>query len=474
MIVLNSSIEESLLQGITFVGDAIWSYVMVAVLLGCAIWFTIRTRGAQFRMLKESVRLLGDTATTRDKSGKHVSSFQAFAVSIASRVGTGNLAGVATAIAMGGPGSIFWMWLIALFGAATSFVESTLAQLFKKPAEDSFIGGPAYYIVKGLKSRWMAALFAVLISITFGFSYNSIQSNTICDAMNVAFGIDKTVMGIVLTVMALAIVFGGIQRIARFSSIFVPLMAVGYLILAIYIICCHIGMLPQVLRLIINNAFGFDQAVGGGVGAAMSYGIKRGLFSNEAGEGSTPNIAATASVSHPVKQGIVQALGVFTDTLVVCSCTAFIILFSGVDWSSGLNGVALTQAALVSEVGPVGAVFIAVAIFMFAFSSIIGNYYSGEANIRYLTDSKAVLFVFRLLSAGVVVMLGAISGLNLLWALCDICMALLTAVNLIAIVQLGKYAYRLLDDYLAQRRAGVSNPEFHRGSMPELDLDSWE
>ncbi|MBQ2215504.1 MAG: alanine:cation symporter family protein, partial [Prevotella sp.] len=367
---------------ITEVNDFLWTYILIAVLVGCGLWFTWRTRFVQFRMLKEMIRLLGDSSV-KHPGHKHISSFQAFAVSVATRVGTGNLAGVATAIAIGGPGAVFWMWIIALIGSATAFVESTLAQLFKLRHKDSFIGGPAYYIQKGMHNRWMSALFAILITITFGLSYNSIQSNTICQAMNEAFGWNQVLTGIVLVMMSLAIVFGGIQRIAKVSSVIVPVMAIGYFILAFVIVLMNIHLMPHVFKVIISNAFGLEQITGGGLGATMMNGIKRGLFSNEAGEGSAPNVAATASVSHPVKQGLIQALGVFTDTLLVCSCTAFIILISGLYAHPELNGIALTQSALQSEIGSSGPIFIAIAIFLFAFSSIIGNYYYGEANIRF-------------------------------------------------------------------------------------------
>lgn len=331
---------------ITSISDALWAYLLIAVLLGTAVWFTIKTKGVQFRMIKEMFRLLGDSNSRHDKGGKHVSSFQSFAVSVATRVGTGNLAGVATAIAIGGPGAVFWMWLVALLDSSTAFVESTLAQLFKKKSRDSFIGGPAYYILQGLKKPWLSSLFAVLISLTFGLSYNSIQSNTVCSAFNVAFGFDPKIVGIFLAVISLAVVFGGIQRIAKVSSVIVPIMAIGYLILALYVIVIRIDMLPKVFALIFENAFGIRQIAGGGIGATIMNGVKRGLFSNEAGEGSAPNVAATASTSHPVKQGLIQALGVFTDTLLVCSCTAFIILFSGLDTTSGLNGIALTLSLI--------------------------------------------------------------------------------------------------------------------------------
>ena len=279
----------------------------------------------------------------RGETSKHISSFQAFAVSVATRVGTGNLAGVASAIAIGGPGAVFWMWLIALIGSATAFVESTLAQLYKQKHKDSFIGGPAYYIQKGLKQRWMAITFAILITCQFGLSNNSIQANTICGAMQEAFGWSPLWVGLFLAILALFIVFGGIQRIAQVSAVLVPVMAVGYLLLAIVIIIMNIGLIPYVFKIIVEDAFGIQQIAGGGIGATIINGVKRGLFSNEAGEGSAPNVAATATVTHPVKQGLIQALGVFTDTLLVCSCTAFIILISGLYKVPELNGIALTQ-----------------------------------------------------------------------------------------------------------------------------------
>ena len=451
--------------------DFLWTYILIAVLIGCALWFTLRSKGVQFRMLGEMFRLLGES-TDRHDGKKHISSFQAFAVSVATRVGTGNLAGVATAIAVGGPGAVFWMWLIALLGSASAFVESTLAQLFKQRDKQSFIGGPAYYILKGLKKPWLAALFAILISVTFGLSYNSIQSNTICNAFS-AFGVDSLTIGLILAALSLVVIFGGIHRIAKVSSVIVPIMALGYLLLALFVIVRHIDLIPQVCRIIFQDAFGIRQIAGGGFGATLMNGIKRGLFSNEAGEGSAPNVAATASTSHPVKQGLIQALGVFTDTLVVCSCTAFIILFSGAYTEGGLNGIALTQAALESEVGRFGSIFVAAAILLFAYSSIIGNYYYGAANIRFLTNKKWVLTLYRILSGGVMVLFGALASLDLVWNLGDLCMALLTACNLYAIARLGKYAFRLLDDYRAQRKAG-RNPVFRRSTTPELDLDCWE
>lgn len=471
---------------ITQINDAVWGYVLIAALVGCGVWFTIKTRFVQFRMVGEMIRLLTDSAvdTVGDQvknqgaegKRKHISSFQAFAVSVATRVGTGNLAGVASAIAIGGPGAVFWMWIIALIGSATAFVESTLAQLFKQKHKDSFIGGPAYYIQRGLHQRWMAVTFAVLITLQFGLSNNSVQANTICGAMNEAFGWNPAWVGAGLAAIGLFIVFGGIQRIAHVSAVLVPVMAIGYVLVAIVVIVTNIELIPHVFKVIITDAFGIHQVTGGSVGAMIMIGVKRGLFSNEAGEGSAPNVAATAAVSHPVKQGLIQSLGVFTDTLLVCSCTAFIILISGLYQVPGLNGIALTQSALQSEVGAVGPIFVAIAIFMFAFSSIIGNYYYGEANIRFITSNGQVMTVYRICSAGVMVIFGAVASFELVWNIIDFFMAFLTACNLIAIVLLGRYVFRLLDDYRQQKRAGIKEPTFHRSQFPELEneLECWE
>jgi AGCS family alanine or glycine:cation symporter len=471
---------------ITTVNDAVWGYVLIFALVGCGLWFTIKTRFVQFRMVGEMFRLLTDSAfdTVEEQvqgqreryKRKRISSFQAFAVSVATRVGTGNLAGVASAIAVGGPGAVFWMWVIALIGSATAFVESTLAQLFKQKHKDSFIGGPAYYIQRGLHQRWMAVTFAVLITCQFGLSNNSIQANTICGAMQEAFGWSPLWVGMALAALGLIIVFGGIQRIAFVCAILVPLMAFGYMVLAIVVIIMNIGLIPHVFKLIMLDAFGIEKVVGGTIGATIMYGVKRGLFSNEAGEGSAPNVAATAAVSHPVKQGLIQALGVFTDTLLVCSCTAFIILISGLYHVPELNGIALTQSALQSEVGSTGPIFIALAIFMFAFSSIIGNYYYGEANIRFITPNTKVMTAYRICSAGVMVMFGALASFELVWNIVDFFMAFLTACNLVAIVLLGRYAFRLLDDYRQQKRQGIKEPTFHRSQLPELEseLECWE
>ena len=465
---------ETITQWITSINDVLWTYILVIMLLGCAVWFTIKTRFVQFRMFKEMVRLLGDSTNKAEGKEHHISSFQAFAVSLASRVGTGNLAGVATAITVGGPGAVFWMWLIALLGSSSAFIESTLAQLYKVQGKTSYIGGPAYYMKKGLKQPWMGVLFAILIIFTFAFAFNTVQSNTICAAFEQAFQFDHVTMGIILTVLTLMIIFGGIQRIAKVSSIIVPVMALGYILLAFVIVGMNITHLPDVIKLIVSSAFGWEQALGGGIGVALMQGIKRGLFSNEAGMGSAPNVAATADVSHPVKQGLIQTLGVFSDTLVICTCTAFIILFSGVPLGGEANGVQLTQMALDNEIGSGGSIYVAVAILFFAFSSIIGNYYYGEANLRYITHNKVVMTIFRLMT-GAMVMFGALASLDLAWSLADVCMGLMTICNLIAIVLLGKYAFRLLEDYLEQKRRGIKDPVFTKDKMKDIeqDIECW-
>ena len=465
---------EMLTQWINSINDVLWSYILIIMLLGCALWFTFKTKFVQFRMLKEMIRLLGDSTGKSEGKEHHISSFQAFAVSLASRVGTGNLAGVATAITIGGPGAVFWMWIIALLGASSAFVESTLAQLYKVHGKTSYIGGPAYYMKNGLKQPWMGILFSLLIIFTFAFAFNTVQSNTICAAFEKAFQMDHTLMGSILTILTLMVIFGGVQRIAKVSGIIVPVMALGYILLALVIVGMNITHLPDVMMLIVRSAFGWEQALGGGIGMTLMQGIKRGLFSNEAGMGSAPNVAASADVTHPVKQGLIQTLGVFTDTLIICSCTAFIILFSGAYQNGESNGIQLTQMALDNEIGSGGSTFVAIAILFFAFSSIIGNYFYGEANLRHLTENKKIVVLFRIMTGGMV-MFGALASLDLAWSLADVCMALMTICNLIAITLLGKYAFRLLEDYREQKRHGIKDPVFTKDKMKDIqqDIECW-
>lgn len=455
-----------------YINDFLWTYVLVAVLLGAGLYFTIRLRGVQFGMIGEMCRLLIKSGgkydasnSRREAPGRRISSFQAFAVSLASRVGTGNIAGVAIAIALGGPGAVFWMWVVAFLGSANAFVESTLAQLFKVRGEHSFRGGPAYYIQKGIGKRWYARTFAILITVTFALAFNSVQSNTIAIALENSFGIEKIATGGALTALTLIVIWGGIQRIAKLNEVIVPVMAVFYLLLAFYVIIVRIGYFPHVMQLIVENAFGINQIAGGGIGMAMIMGVKRGLFSNEAGEGSTPNAAATADVSHPVKQGLIQTLGVYTDTLLVCTATAFIILCSGV-FDSGLTGIELTQAALSNEVGDSATIFVAIAIVLFGFTSIVANYYYGETNTDFIGRFKGSHTILRLLSAAMVA-IGSVASLNLVWTLADITMALMTLCNIVAILLLGRYAAICLRDYRTQRRQGI-DPVYHKETIPEI------
>jgi AGCS family alanine or glycine:cation symporter len=451
----------------------LWTYINIALLVGCAVYFTVRTGGVQFRLFGEMVRMMVRPERKEEEGYKHISSFQAFVVALASRIGTGNLAGVATAISVGGPGSIFWMWVMALLGSATAYVESTLAQLYKRRGKTSFFGGPAYYMKYGLGRPGMGVLFSILIIVTFGWTNNAAQSNTIALACEQAFGIPVGVMGAALTVLSLAVVFGGIHRIAKVSSAVVPIMAVLYLLLAVGIIVMRFDRIPMVFRMIVENAFGVGQFAGGALGTIVIMGVKRGLFSNEAGEGSAPNAAATASVTHPVKQGLVQALGVYTDTLVVCSCTAFIILCSGVDYTAS-NGIQLTQNAMEAEIGALGNPFIAVAIWLFAYSSIIANCYYGESNLLYFTQSRKALTAYRLISCGCV-MAGTLMSLELTWSLIDLCMALITICNLTAIIWLFPKVRFLTQDYLAQKKA-LRDPTFHKSQMPDIaeQLEGWD
>ena len=455
----------------TAVSDWLWTYVVITMLVGCAIYFTWNLRAVQFTMLPTMIRNLFKTDQAFESIGKHkISSFQAFAISLSSRVGTGNLAGVASAIFVGGPGAVFWMWIMALLGAATAFMEATLAQLFKRKGKVSFFGGPAYYMKYGLKRPWMGILFASLIIYGFGLANQLVQSNTLCDALSNSFHIPMKYVALGLALMTLVIIFGGIQRIARFCAMVVPFMAFGYILLALYILIVNYAQIPAMLGLIVENAFGFEQAAGGAVGIAVMQGVKRGLFSNEAGEGSAPNAAATATIAHPVTQGLLQSLGVFTDTLLICTCTAFIILLSGL-YDCGDDGIILTGHAMEHHLGCFGGWFLLAAIFLFAYSTIIANYFYGETNIRYISDKPWAITLFRLLS-GVVVLLGGFMTLQEAWSIVDLAMALMTITNLIAVLLLSRYAFRLLKDFREQRKQG-KEPVFNPDLFPEADLEGW-
>ncbi len=458
---------------VSFLNDLIWGSVLVYLLVAVGLYFTIRLKFIQFRHFAHTFSVMRNSRKT---SKEGISSFQALTVSLAARVGTGNLAGVAVAITLGGPGAIFWMWLIALLGMATSFAESTLAQMYKtKDDEGKYRGGPAYYMKTGLGMGWMGVLFSIFLIISFGLAFNAVQANSIAQAMNVAFGVPPWLVGITLVVLTGVIIFGGLRSIARFAEIVVPVMAVAYLLVAAVVVVMNITEIPSVLAYIVKSALGLEQAAGGAVGygiaQAMVQGIKRGLFSNEAGMGSAPNAAATATPhpNHPASQGYVQMLGVFIDTIIICTATASIILLSGeFDPASGVTGIELTQNAISSQVGGWGSTFIAIAIFFFAFTSIVANYSYAETNLVYLEQNHMKgLVILRIVVLGMV-MAGSIGELPLFWAIADVSMGLMALVNLVAILLLSKIVIKLAKDYNMQLDAGES-PTFHREKYPELE-----
>ncbi|WP_400245235.1 alanine/glycine:cation symporter family protein [Niallia sp. JL1B1071] len=461
---------------VDFLNNILWSYVVIYGLIGIGIYFTYKTGFIQFRYIKEMIRVIFEKTPANEAGEKSISAFKSFCIGSATRIGTGNLAGVAVAITVGGPGAVFWMWLVALLGGATSFVESTLAQVYKakdpeKPG--TFRGGPAYYITKGLNKKWLGIIFAVLIAFTFGLIFNSVQSNTISAAFETAFGFNTAITGIVLAAVTGLIIFGGVHRIANFSSVIVPIMAVCYIAVALFVIITNITHLPAVLSLIVKNAFGFEQAIGGGIGVAIMQGVRRGLFSNEAGMGSAPNAAATAHVSHPAKQGFIQTLGVYVDTIIVCTATAFVILVSTDIFNAGqYEGINLLQASLSAQVGSWANIFIAVSILLFAFSSIVGSYYYGETNIQFITKNKAVLNIFRFATIAFVI-IGAVAKLGMVWNLADLFMAIMTVINLIAIFALSKVAFKVLKDYEVKRKQGL-DPTFNPKELGIENTECWE
>ena len=465
---------ETLNNWVISANDWIWTYLLIILLILIGLYFTFKSRFVQFRYFGEMFRLLGQ-GVSNGKGKNSVSSFQAFCIATASRVGTGNLAGVATAVALGGSGAVFWMWVLALIGSASAFVESTLAQIYKEKGERSFIGGPAFYIGKGLKKKGLALLFAFIIIITFGLVFNSVQANTIAIAFHEIYGTGQLGPAIILTFFTLITIFGGIHRIARVAGIIVPFMAIAYILVALFILFNHMTAIPALIGHIFSNAFGIEQVVGGGLGATIMQGVRRGLFSNEAGMGSAPNAAATATVSHPVKQGLIQALSVFTDTIVICSCTAFIILLSDLPLDGTLKGIQLTQAAVGHEIGPFGAQFIAFCILLFAFSSIVGNYSYCETNLFFISRHPAGLQIYRIAVVGLV-FFGSVAGLDIVWNLADLFMALMTLINLIALIFLGHLALKALKNYNDQKRRGIKSPVFKASDIPEIEdqLSEWK
>ncbi|MBJ7986781.1 MULTISPECIES: alanine/glycine:cation symporter family protein [Bacillus] len=453
--------------------NILWSYILIAMLIGFGLYFSFKLKFVQITHFGEMVSLISKGFNRKEKKKDSVSPFQAFCLSAAARIGIGNLAGVALAISMGGPGAIFWMWFIAILGAATSFVECTLAQIYKVKDGSRFRGGPAYYMEKGLNKRWMGIWFSLLITVAYGLIFNSVQANTVTIAFENAFGLERTIVGAVLALLVAVIIFGGIKSISRITEMIVPPMAIVYIGVAIFVVIKNFNMLPSIFLEIFNGAFGLDQAIAGGIGAAIKFGIQRGLFATEAGMGSSPNAAATSDVSHPVKQGLVQALGVFVDTFLVCTSTAFIVLCSGLYKGSNLEGIELTQQALSSQIGPWASTFLAIIIFLFAFSSLLGNYYYGETNIAFIKESKTWLLIYRVAVVGMV-FFGSIAALQTVWSLADFFMGLMVFTNLIAISFLSKFAYAALVDYIKQKKQG-KDPVFLASSIPGLkNTECWD
>lgn len=456
--------------------DLIWSQYLIGLLLTVGIFFTISSKFVQLRMLPEMFRALVEKPETLKNGEKGISPFQAFAISAGSRVGTGNIAGVATAIVLGGPGAVFWMWIIAFIGAASAFIEATLAQVYKvHDKEGGFRGGPAYYITKGLNQKWLGITFAVLITVTFAFVFNTVQSNTIAESLRTQYHISPVITGIILAVITAIIIFGGVRSIATLSSLIVPIMAIVYIGIVLVILLMNFDQIIPMIGTIIKSAFGMEQVAGGAVGTAILQGVKRGLFSNEAGMGSAPNAAATAAVPHPVKQGLLQSLGVFFDTMLVCTATAImILLYSGLKFGEKApQGVEVTQSALNEHLGSPGGIFLTVAITLFAFSSVVGNYYYGQSNIEFLSKNKAILFIFRCLVV-VLVFIGAVVKTETVWSTADLFMGLMAIVNLVSIIGLSNIAFAVMKDYIQQKRAGLK-PVFKPENL-EINLfgiESW-
>ena len=450
---------------LTKLNDFMYTYVLIIMLVGVGVYFTIRTKGVQFRLLKDGIKAMLEKSDESKEGEKKVSSFQALMISTASRVGTGNIAGIATAIATGGPGAVFWMWIMALIGGASAFIESTLAQVYKVKEKGQFRGGPSYYMEKALGKRWLGILFSILLIICFAYGFNGLQSYNISSTLEYYINdysntMYPMIVGIILAVLTGLVIWGGAHRIGFISSVMVPIMAAIYILMGLVTMIMNITELPDIFALIIKNAFDFKAMAGGFAGSAVVIGIKRGLFSNEAGMGSAPNASASADVEHPVKQGLVQIISVFIDTILICSSTAMMLLISGVE---GKTNIQFVQAAISKNVGEWGIHFISISIFAFAFSSVIGNYFYAESNILFIKNSKVLLNVFRC-TCLVAVFLGAQANLELVWNIADISMGFMAIVNIISIFLLGKIAFKTLDNYEKQKKQG-KNPVFYEDEI---------
>jgi AGCS family alanine or glycine:cation symporter len=477
---------------IATISSWIWGWPFIGFCLATGLYFSFRTRFLQMRYLKSMVALL----FRRNSSGAGISSFQAFMLALSGRVGTGNIAGVATAIALGGPGAVFWMWIIAFFGAGTAYIEASLGQVYKEKIDGNYRGGPAYYISKGLGVKWYATAFAVIAVISLGIFMPGVQANAICSAFDTAFDMDKRLTaGIIIFLLSL-IIFGGVKRIAKVAEIVTPFMALCYILVALIILVLNYHRIPAMFLLIIKSALGIHPALSGIIGAAISMGVKRGLFSNEAGQGTAPHAAAAAVVSHPVEQGLVQAFSVYIDTLLVCSATAFIILVTGmyrvydsvamvnvvVDGAglpAGINeyGPIYTQMAIDAYIPDFGSAFVALALFFFAFTTIISYYFQAETNVYFLFRKyKTIFYAVNILRLGMlcVTFFTAINTMTLAWDMADIGVGMMAWFNLIAILFLQKIAFKVLNNYEKQLKAGVKKPSFHPEKLNIKNAEEWE
>lgn len=456
------------------IGDLTWGWALIPFLVVIGIFFTVVTGFVQLRFFLRMFRVLSSKNQSGDPNA--ISAREALLLSVGGRVGGGNIAGVAVAITLGGPGAVFWMWAVALVGMATSLIECSLAQLYKRSTGDgTYRGGPARTIIHGLGAdyRWLAVLYALCLMASFAFGFNAFQGNTVAGAAEESLGIGRLWTGIGLTVLTGLIVFGGIHRIAKAADVIVPIMAVGYIGMALVIILLNITEVPGVIYSIVLNAFGLEEVVGGGMGAALAQGLRRGLFSNEAGLGSAPNVAATAEVRHPISQGITQSFSVFIDTMIICTCTALIILLGDVyvPGAEGVDGVVLTQQSLASHLGGWTSYFLTGAVLLFAFSSIIYNYYLGENALSSMTSSTMALHVLRVAVMGVVFLGATAPNATSVFFFSDPLMGVLAVVNLLALMMLFPTAKRILDDFKSQLREGVARPVLNPDNFADLDID---
>jgi AGCS family alanine or glycine:cation symporter len=461
------------------IGNATWGWSLIPFLVVLGVFFTLASGWVQFQFFGRMFRVLFPGG--QDGGEGHVSSREALLVSVGGRVGGGNIAGVAVAITLGGPGAVFWMWMIALIGMATSLFECSLAQVYKRTDEDgTYRGGPAQYIIHGLgrQFNWLAILYAICLIAAFALGFNAFQGNTVAGAVQDSLGIGRPWTAVALAILTGVVIYGGIKRIAHVADVVVPIMAFGYIAMALFIVLINIGDLPGVIAMIVKNAFGFEEAVGGGMGAAVAQGLRRGLFSNEAGLGSAPNVAAAAYVRHPIDQGIVQSLSVFIDTIIICSCTAFMILLGDVyvPGAENIDGVVLTQQSLAAHVGEWSQYFLTGAILLFAFSSIIYNYYLGENALTVFTESPLSRHILRIAIIGLIFLGSAAPGATAVFFFSDPMMGVLALVNLLAIGMLFPVGMRVLNDFRNQLKAGNDHPVFDPAKFSDLDIDTraWE